>query len=171
MDSFKCDHMDPSIQALNTLICQPIDRQIILHMANLAKKIAGPDLSALLLPNLDPNYKREDLRAFIPRLYANGPPLGIKIVPIEGLADYLLECFETEMIVVLGALVYLRRLKLCLSPMIQGCQFAEYGILITSIIISDKYMNDHSFLNTHWAICSTVASDEYVFSLSLKQIN
>jgi hypothetical protein len=163
--------MDSNIEALDNLICQPVERKAISYIASLVKEIAGPDLLALLSPNLDLNYKRDDLAVFIPRVCANGPPLGTRIPSIEGLAHYLLKCFEIEMVVVLGALVYLRRFKSYLSPMIQGNEFADYGILITSIIVSAKYMNDHSFLNMHWAICSTIVSDEYVFSLSLKEIN
>jgi len=57
---------------------------------------------------------------------------------------------------VMGALVYLSRLRTRIRPTGKKPAYITHRIILASLILSSKYLNDHSMRNTDWAKCSII---------------
>jgi len=91
--------------------------------------------------------------------------------PLKEFILTLVYSSDTQFSTLIGALVYLRRLKARLGPAAKGQQCVNYRIFLASLILASKYLNDITLLNKHWAKCSIVRTRSFSFGFSLAEIN
>ena len=69
------------------------------------------------------------------------------------------------------ALVYLRRIKSRLPNEVRGQPSTPHRVLLGSLILAAKYLNDISFKNKDWAKCSIISTPAYHFGFDLTDVN
>lgn len=150
---------------------RPTDQNVAIYITKVASDVVA--LSPLRLLSID--EKDDYFSSFVPDACRDILPPGVTLLPLEALASYLIAISRIDIMVVLGSLTYLLRLKSCIKNDADKCArghaCASYGLLVASLVLSAKYLNDNSLLNTQWAKYCAINFQGFYFRLSLRQVN
>ncbi|KAH8754845.1 hypothetical protein F5883DRAFT_361395, partial [Diaporthe sp. PMI_573] len=79
-------------------------------------------------------------------------PDGVGYLPsLESFIGQLIRTCDMDKDTLTATLLYLRRLKSRLPPNIRGLRCTAHRMFLAALILADKYINDNSRLNKHWA--------------------
>jgi hypothetical protein len=82
-------------------------------------------------------------------------PDGVGYLPsLESFIGQLIRTCDMDKDTLTATLLYLRRLKSRLPPNIRGLRCTAHRMFLAALILADKYINDNSRFNKHWAISS-----------------
>lgn len=175
MNYLRLSHDELNEDALRRLVCQPVSMEMISCVASFASTVVQYDSQA---PSLleSSNFADYYLPPFMPtatsgRLFYGQTYIQTPLLPLEKFIITIVEASKTQVVTLMGALVYLERVKSRLKPKAQGLRSTNHRIFLASIIIAAKYLNDISPMNKHWAAFSVIQSGRHVFRLSLTEIN
>lgn len=71
----------------------------------------------------------------------------------------------------MGALVYVVRLKSRLQPIASGRHGTNHRIFLSSIILADKYLHGNALTNKYWATLNAIRSERQGSGFSLREVN
>ncbi|KAH6883886.1 hypothetical protein B0T10DRAFT_410673 [Thelonectria olida] len=152
MNSLRTGSVELDAVALRELNRQPVNQDMISYVSSFAAMVFQCNPSSGTAPESHP---------------VNNVPL----MPLEDFVVVLIRASKLRVITLMGALLYLIRLKSKLRPGAKGGYTTNHRIFLASIILATKYLDDNALLNYHWAfICSTAAKGQSV-SFSLGEIN
>lgn len=154
--------------ALKEFICQPVTRPMITHLAEAAFSVIQCDPN--IIPPLAPQLCTTATSPW--------PPLprdiSYKECLLPSLDVFIIQLVKSSHIQVatlMSTLVYLNRLKSRLQPMAKGLRCTAHRILLASIILAAKYLNDSSPKNKNWASYSIIQTEAYNFGFSRAEVN
>jgi G1/S-specific cyclin PLC1 len=152
---------ESNARALDYFVQLPVSRDMVRYLANEASQVISCDSPQQLSyssfpptpPNTPPHYTVEQV-----------------LPPIEDFITSLVVNSRVQVPTLMSSLVYLHRLKAKLSPFAKGMQCTIHRILLASIILAAKNLNDSSPKNKHWAACTTTPGFPD-FSFSATEVN
>ncbi|KAK4097358.1 cyclin [Parathielavia hyrcaniae] len=155
--------------ALQHFVYQPVDKEMIRHLARAASNVIQCDPS-MAPPPSQPSRPRQ------PSPPRGPPPQAVSssdgtLPSIEKFITQLVVTSNVQVPTLMSSLVYLRRLKSRLQPMAKGLRCTTHRIFLAALILAAKYLNDSSPKNKHWANYSVVSTHAYNFGFSRTEVN
>ncbi len=156
-------------EALERFIHQPVDNEMISYLAKSAAGVVecDPDMTLPPAAQSEPMYPSTtwttNRRAMTTT--DGGRPT---------VHDFVRELVASAGLTVptlMPTLVYLRRIKSRLPREVRGQPSTPHRILLGSLILAAKYLNDSSFKNKDWATCSIISTPAFHFGFGLTDVN
>ncbi|KAH8743336.1 hypothetical protein F5883DRAFT_384368, partial [Diaporthe sp. PMI_573] len=95
----------------------------------------------------------------------------LKLPYLEDFIGQLLNSSNTTVRTLMSTLVYLNRLTSYIHPIEHDLHSSIYGIILASLVVATKWMNDITFTNKEWADFSIIPCQGYVFRFSPVSVN
>lgn len=157
--------------ALKQFIYQPIPPNIISHLADVASGVIRCEPA---LHHLSKTCQNPTMHASLAPGSRFPLPAPIDDSDLPSLTDFiatLVVWSKTPLATLMVAVVYLNRLKSRLRSTAYGCRSTVHRVLLASLIVASKYLNDESPLNKHWANYSTINTANFSFGFTLADVN
>ncbi|KAK1771888.1 hypothetical protein QBC33DRAFT_170665 [Phialemonium atrogriseum] len=161
--------------ALDNFVYQPVSRSMITYLAEAAHQVIQCDPTMMPPPTSDAarTPSRTELPPTPPR---SPPPRAVRsddgsLPSLEEFITQLVVSSNVQVPTLMSTLVYLNRLKSRLQPMAKGLRCTTHRILLASLILAAKYLNDSSPKNKHWANYSVISNEVYNFGFSRTEVN
>ncbi|KAK3350308.1 hypothetical protein B0T25DRAFT_459701, partial [Lasiosphaeria hispida] len=78
------------------------------------------------------------------------------VLSLENFVKNLIIYLGLKVLDLLGALVYLLRLRTCIWPIVKQQAYMTYRIILAFLILASKYLNNELMRNKEWAKCSII---------------
>jgi hypothetical protein len=145
-------HRDAMEIYVHSLIQLPITPDLISYVAHEATQVVPEKLCPL-------SY----------RSFREGEPA---IPPVLMFVESVIENSGAQMSTLMTSLIYLSRVRLCLSPATTGKPTSAHRLFLAALILAAKNINDISPKNKHWARYSSIKDyNDNGFGFSLAEVN
>ncbi|KAI3573910.1 hypothetical protein IWW34DRAFT_634451 [Fusarium oxysporum f. sp. albedinis] len=155
--------------ALHELARHPITQDMISYVSSFAATITQRSPSDNLPCNC--GCFREDISSPTGTLCKTAFNCNAHIISLEDFIAVLLRASESYVTTLMGALVYMVRLKSKLQPGVKGRHTTNHRIFLASLILASKYFEDEALMNKHWALITCMEIKGVYMGFDLKEIN